>query len=425
MNKRGLFKKMMKLAIIPLLVLGVLVMIFCYYRFRNTMYAEAENTMKNLSVLLISEYDHSFSGDYHIVKGEKDKYDLYKGETDITTCYSIVDNFKEITGMDFSLLYMDMRINTTFISENGTRLAGLYTNPETSENVLAGNEAFYKNVRILQENYLVLYTPLFNSDGSVTGMIEVARNEKSIRKDVWSAVWPIILIIIIGSGIAIWHSVKQTREITGVISKLQSYMNRVARGNLIVDMESSLTKRADELGDISKSAVAMQKSIRSFVGTDSLTGLYNRRYVQEAYSKLLERHRGTGTPFSIAIADIDFFKRINDTYGHNAGDEVLKNIASILKQAMKGHGLAARWGGEEFILIFEKEGTDDCLKVLEKTLDQIRSSTTTADGFDINVTMTFGLTAGFDADLETVVEAADTKLYYGKEHGRNQIVLNI
>lgn len=422
MSKRGLFKKMMKLSIMPMLVLGIIVMIFCYYRFTNTLYDEARDTMRNISKAVSLNYDERFPGNYYLVKGAGNKYDLYKGDANITSDYSIVDVFKEITGMEISLLYMDMRINTTFATESGNRLAGLSTNPKTSETVLAGSEAFYNNVSVLDDKYLVLYTPLYNGDGSVVGMIEIARNEKDIRKDVWNAVWPILLLIVLGSALAATYSTKQAREITGVISKLQAFMNKVAGGSLVVDMDSSLAKREDELGDISKAAVSMQKSIRGFVGTDALTGLNNRRYVQDSYSRLLERHKETGIPFSIAIADIDFFKKVNDTYGHNAGDEVLKAVAAILKNAMIGNGFAARWGGEEFILIFDKSDSNKSADVLKKALDTIRNTVIETEEYQIKVTLTFGVVDGTNTDLETLVDAADAKLYYGKEHGKNQVV---
>lgn len=426
MKRDGLFKKLVKLSVVPELLLGIGTMIFCFYRFTDILSMEAHTNMQNISYTLIEAYDAEYPGDYSLKKNAESSFDLYKGDTNITTDYHLIDTYKDITGMELSLLYKDLRIHTTFMTESKTRLAGLYTNSETAETVLIDNkEAFYKNIKILSDTYLVLYTPLKDSNGEVIGMIEVARNKQDLISNVWRAVMPILLIILAGVGIAVYYSTHHTREITGVIRKLQNFMNKVSDGALTVELDPMLIRRKDELGDISRASVSMQRSIRSFVGTDPLTGLNNRRYVQDAIVDVIKRSEATGTPYSIAIADIDFFKKVNDNYGHNAGDEVLKTIAGILKKEMVGKGFVARWGGEEFVLIFDKFNIDNAAAALTGMLDKIRATTISFEGMDIQVTMTMGVTDGFGDDLEKMVEVADGKLYYGKEHGRNQIVTTI
>ncbi len=426
MKKTGLYKKMLVIAIVPILLLGIVVTILCYIRFTKTIYSQARTDMRNVASGVAYAYDLANPGDYYLVKSLDDTYDLYKGDTDITGKYAIVDKFAVDSSSQVSLLYKDMRVNTTFGNTSGQRMAGVCTNKETAERVLNnGEEVFYENVSILGAKYLVLYVPLKNSDGSVIGMIEVARSVKNMKIAVLKAVWPVMVVALAGMLVAIYISLKSTREITGVLKRLQVFMNKVAGGNLQAELASDVLSRSDELGDISKSATAMQRSIRNFVETDPLTQLGNRRYIHNQLEKIMEKSETTGQPFSLAIADIDFFKKVNDTYGHNAGDEVLKAVANTLKNSMQGNGFAGRWGGEEFLVGFDKVGMYDAANHLWNTLEKIREMTVFTEGYEIKVTMTFGVVDGKKTDVETLVETADAKLYYGKQHGRNQVVTDI
>ncbi|MCR5279829.1 MAG: diguanylate cyclase [Lachnospiraceae bacterium] len=422
MKAKGLYRKLLNTAVVPVVVLGLVITFFCYFRFTGTIYDEARENMRNIAKEVIIAYDKVYDGDYNLQKNEGDTYDLYKGETEITQDYSIVDSLSEATGVEISLLYLDVRIHTTFESK-GTRLAGISVNPATSSTVLdQEKEAFYRNVQIIDSKYLVLYVPVRNSHGSVIGMVEIAKSQASLNASVLRAVWPILLLIVLGVALAAWIAYKSTRNITDDIRALQQFLNKVEGGTLSVEMDPKLLGRDDEIGDISKSSVAMAKSIRAFIGTDPLTKLYNRRYVMEALGKIKERSASTGQPYCLAIADIDFFKKVNDTYGHNAGDDVLKSIAGILNGEMAGKGFAARWGGEEFILVFNKMDTTAAEPHLWKALERIRANVVETEGFSIKVTMTFGLSEGTQGTIEEIVAVSDEKLYYGKQHGRNQVV---
>ncbi len=423
MKAKGLYRKLLNTAVVPVLLLGLVIIFFCYFRFTSTIYDEARENMENIAKAVILAYDNVYPGDYNLQKNEGDTYDLYKGETEITRKYDIIDSLKDATGVDISLLYLDLRIHTTLATADGVRLAGISVNPATSETVLnGGKEAFYRNIPIMDSKYLVLYLPISNSHGTVIGMVEIAKSQTSLNVSVLKAVWPILLLIILGMGLAALVAYRSTKNITTDIKDLQQYLNKVAGGALSVELDTRLLRRDDEIGEISKSSVAMQKAIRGFIGTDPLTKLYNRRYVMEALLKIQERSASTGLPFCLAISDIDFFKKVNDTYGHNAGDDVLKAIAGILKEEMAGKGFAARWGGEEFILVFDKMNSDAAEPHLWKALERIRGTVVKSEGFEIRVTMTFGISEGTQGTIEDMVSVSDEKLYYGKQHGRNQVV---
>ena len=425
MKKTGLYQKMSRMAVVPILILGIVITIFSYVRFTNTIYEQTKTDMRNVANSVIFTYDSLYEGNYVLLQNLKGTYDLYKGDNVVSGDFSIVDGLSDYSGSEISLIYKDARVNTTFATPGGERYVSVCTNAETTDAVLGrGEEVFYDDVSMFDDTYLVLYVPLKNGGDETVGMVEVARSSSDINVLVWKAVWPILVLTILGMIVAIFVSARSTSEITKVLKALQVFMNKVAGGNLNTELDTEILKREDELGDISKSATSMQKSIRSFVETDPLTQLGNRRYVKSMLDKVKARYRETGQNFSVAIADIDFFKKVNDTYGHNAGDEVLKAVASTLKSQMNGKGFAARWGGEEFILVFDKMGMYDSADWLWKILGKIRDMVVETEGYEIKVTMTFGVVAGSDTDSERMVESADAKLYYGKQNGRNQVVVD-
>lgn len=118
---------------------------------------------------------------------------------------------------------------------------------------------------------------------------------------------------------------------------------------------------------------------------------------------------------SIAIADIDFFKRINDTYGHDAGDEVLKAVAELFMDKMKTYGRVCRWGGEEFLFVFYGRNGDAAYDVLQEIYDEIHRLTVSYENEEIRITMTFGLEEYDKNDgMEMAIRRADEKLYQEK-----------
>jgi diguanylate cyclase (GGDEF)-like protein len=160
--------------------------------------------------------------------------------------------------------------------------------------------------------------------------------------------------------------------------------------------------------------------------TDMLTGLYNRRKALEYLESLTAKKKPQGKDylgFSLCICDIDFFKKVNDNYGHDAGDKVLKGIAGIFREEMKEKTFAARWGGEEFLLLFPGCNGDNAYMELEKIRRKIKEMKVKTEKEDIGVTMTFGLTEyDFNSDLDLAIKEADKKLYLGKEQGRDRII---
>lgn len=176
--------------------------------------------------------------------------------------------------------------------------------------------------------------------------------------------------------------------------------------------------------EMQKKLVSYNKKLRDIAGIDPLTGLRNRRSeTEQILEKVRKYQNGEVQALTVAIGDIDFFKRINDTYGHNCGDVVLRELADLFKTFMGTRGDVCRWGGEEFLFIFNDINGDDASYMLQELRMEIQKREIDLGQDVIHVTMTFGV-AEYDLhkSLEHNIEDADQKLYIGKEKGRNIII---
>lgn len=166
------------------------------------------------------------------------------------------------------------------------------------------------------------------------------------------------------------------------------------------------------------------KELRQIASTDPLTKLWNRFRMLDHVNRCLRKYNCGEMQFiSVAIGDIDHFKLINDTYGHECGDEVLRKLAELFREYMEGIGSVARWGGEEFLFIFENMNGDDALTALSRLQLKINRLDIPYEDQVIHVTMTLGLTE-YDShiSIDANIKQADDKLYKGKQGGRNCII---
>ncbi|MDE5864132.1 MAG: sensor domain-containing diguanylate cyclase [Lachnospiraceae bacterium] len=155
---------------------------------------------------------------------------------------------------------------------------------------------------------------------------------------------------------------------------------------------------------------------------DPLTGLKNRRGFYAYFGDEVEP-RMEKECVSAIMCDIDFFKKVNDTYGHNAGDAVLVFVAELLKKAAKDRGEVVRWGGEEFVLILIDHTLDEAVKCAEQIRQRVEGSVCEFEGQKIQVTMSFGVKEmERDKTLDQNIEYADERLYKAKTTGRNRVI---
>ena len=167
--------------------------------------------------------------------------------------------------------------------------------------------------------------------------------------------------------------------------------------------------------------IEYNKMLRQQASTDTLTGLQNRRSANEFIEKLIKRNDEKG--FCVCMCDIDFFKSVNDSYGHDIGDKVLAGVAQTLVENVSEECLVSRWGGEEFLIIFPNMNGDEARSILDKIRSRVKKIEFDTGSRTFGITITYGLAEyGFDGDAEAVVKEADSKLYIGKENGRDQIV---
>jgi len=168
----------------------------------------------------------------------------------------------------------------------------------------------------------------------------------------------------------------------------------------------------------------MHRSLRTMVDQDGLTGLYNRRCANRKLELALQKSAQSNTPLCVALADIDFFKKINDTYGHACGDVVLKQVALTLKSHLRKYGFVARWGGEEFLMVLEQSDLPESEQVLENLRNAIANLAIPFEGQTIHVTITIGVTENDGSGPDNLLCIADSLLYEGKTAGRNRVVVN-
>ncbi|MBP3718812.1 MAG: GGDEF domain-containing protein [Eubacterium sp.] len=218
--------------------------------------------------------------------------------------------------------------------------------------------------------------------------------------------------------IGIFGGIKPALDISSTCDKLLQITNITAVFLSIIIISYIFSKTENEA---ESKLMKYNDRLLKAANSDQLTGLPNRRGVMQYLNGL--KDLSDYHCVSVAMGDIDFFKKVNDTYGHDAGDEVLKSIAEILRLKCNNGSIASRWGGEEFLLVFPDINGDDAYMLLEQVRMAVQKSEIKVKENKINVTMTFGLAEwGFKSDLDDVIKEADDKLYHGKENGRNQVV---
>jgi diguanylate cyclase (GGDEF)-like protein len=171
-------------------------------------------------------------------------------------------------------------------------------------------------------------------------------------------------------------------------------------------------------------AKRLMEHLRESALRDAMTGLYNRRFLEEYVNTLVAGSQRRKAPFAVLMLDLDFFKQVNDTYGHEAGDKVIKTLSDILQRNVRSSDMAVRYGGEEFLLVLMDSGADSALKVAEKIRSEVEATKVPLQGVMLQKTISIGV-AEYPADSDTfwqVVKFADVALYQAKSTGRNRVV---
>lgn len=158
--------------------------------------------------------------------------------------------------------------------------------------------------------------------------------------------------------------------------------------------------------------------------TDGMTGLTNHRTFKDRGAHALDRCERSGRPLTVIMTDIDHFKKVNDTYGHSTGDEVLKAVAHVLRDSLRKVDIGARYGGEEFAVVLEDTTTEDAVRLAERIRERVEALSFDTDQGPFSVTLSLGVATWprDGAGLDELIDAADQALYRAKRGGRNQVV---
>lgn len=162
--------------------------------------------------------------------------------------------------------------------------------------------------------------------------------------------------------------------------------------------------------------------LHNFANTDFLTQVSNRKHFYHDMGMYYEKAKKDKTPFALAMIDIDLFKQVNDTYGHDVGDDVIKILAKTIKDNIKGQDIVARFGGEEFCVVLKDIPAEPALKFFESLREKIAAILITADEEnEISFTVSIGVATNYHDSLEEMVVSSDNHLYEAKKNGRNRV----
>ena len=420
-KKRKFAINVMSLAVIPILILGMFVIFITSSLIYTALKGEVANNLEDLARVSYQDFDMQYPGDYYLNNNH-----LYKGTEDIQNDFNLVDLIKNNTGVDATLFYQDKRILTTIRQEDGKRVVDTIAPDEVIETVLNNDKEFFSDSVVINDSsYFGFYMPVKNTDQHVVGMLFMGRPRAYVMNHIMHNIYLVSLSIVTIMIIAIIVSYYYSKKTIFALNTTKHFLGAVANGDLTTEIDPYVLQRHDEIGDMGRFAVMMKESLSDLVGKDPLTGLHNRHSCDVVLASLIQRVKQKNTSFAVAMGDVDFFKYVNDTYGHQAGDETLRQLAKVISTHMEHLGFVFRWGGEEFVLIYEDMDRYQAFKHLEILQEQIDQESIYWKDDKVKITMTFGLADSNEYnDLDELINLIDDNLYRGKKEGRNRIVFN-
>ena len=420
-GKQSLYGTFLAMTLVPLLLFGLVTTIYSSISLRNSMIEQVHGDLKNVADAMLVTFDAVYPGDFNVLVSEEETL-LFKGEEQLSGDYALIDDMKANANAEISVFFYDNRLLTTIVNAAGER----YINTGASDTImntvyLAREPHFFDNVSIGGTRYFAYYKPIIDSDGKTcVGMIGIARKADLLRSVINAGVYKYLIIVILALLITSAFIVMFTSKIVLVLKKIMDFMKELADGFFYKTLDPIVMSRTDELGELGKAMVKVQVALRRQIERDPLTGLFNRR----SGEKRLDELQASGRSYALAIGDIDFFKKFNDNFGHECGDEVLKTVARVLSECIGKQGFVIRWGGEEFLIAFADSTMLTAGVKAGEILQKVRDTKVEYNGQKHSVTMTFGVAEGYsDRPISGQINAADAKLYQGKENGRNQVVV--
>ena len=190
------------------------------------------------------------------------------------------------------------------------------------------------------------------------------------------------------------------------------------------EAQSKLIETHVKLNNQTNALKEAQEKLKELANKDSLTNLYNRRYFSEIAKNIIELSKKERASIGVLMIDIDNFKPINDTYGHNVGDEVIKSLANILVAKTRVEDVVSRIGGEEFVVLLINSNIEDSKLVAQEIVNTVQENITIVDDIEIKYTISIGVDEfdyDLDKDIDKTIIRADKALYRAKNSGKNRV----
>jgi diguanylate cyclase (GGDEF)-like protein len=234
----------------------------------------------------------------------------------------------------------------------------------------------------------------------------------------------IITAMLIVGWVSVWTLLIIAYKISSPIKKLSEITKDIIAFNYSTELE--ITPSNDEIGELAENFEKMRQKIKSLVTMDPLTQIYNRHFMMHTFELEVFKAIRKQCKLCCILMDLDHFKQINDTYGHQGGDAVLVAVGKTLLEISRNYDTPARYGGEEFILILPETSLDDAHTIAERIRNAVQQMVIDFEGAAIRCTMSMGL-AELDIDTanttDKIINNADKALYQAKREGRDQVVV--
>jgi len=206
-------------------------------------------------------------------------------------------------------------------------------------------------------------------------------------------------------------------------SRLVSFLNRITALDMSLAIETYHLSKVQTLEKALKSLAQLDAELRHKVATDALTGVASHGQCLSALRKAIQLAQRNKTPLCICMADLDHFKRVNDTHGHQVGDDVLCDVAGRMQGAVRNFDTVGRYGGEEFLIIMDNATRATAQEIAERVRFRVGSGPVKTRSVEVPITVSLGLAQLMPADdVDSLIERADQALYKAKNRGRNQVV---
>lgn len=212
------------------------------------------------------------------------------------------------------------------------------------------------------------------------------------------------------------------REKPEAFNKLISFLNKITTLDMSLAIETYHLSKVQTLEKALKSLAQLDAELRHKVATDALTGVASHGQCLSALRRSIKIAQRNETPLCVCMADLDKFKRVNDTYGHQVGDDVLCDVAGRMQGAVRNFDTVGRYGGEEFLIVMDSTDIESAYEIAERVRYRVASSPIKTRSAEVKMTVSLGLAElRPDDDIDSLVKRADEALYKAKNRGRNQV----